>query len=102
VVVPSIVPDALSRVILEAMAASRPVIGTRVGGTPELVIHDVTGLLVERGDPKELAEAIATLLDDPSRRERLGQAAREHITRGFWSDQTVEQLVAIYAGARRA
>jgi glycosyltransferase involved in cell wall biosynthesis len=102
VVVPSIVPDALSRVILEAMAASRPVVGTRVGGTPELVIHDVTGLLIERGDRKELADAIATLLDDPSRRERLGKAAREHISRGFVSDQTVEQLVAIYAGAQRA
>ena len=102
VVVPSIVPDALSRVILEAMAASRPVIGTRVGGTPELVIHDVTGLLIERGDRKELADAISTLLDDPSRRRRLGEAAREHVMRGFASDQTVEQLIAIYAGARRA
>jgi glycosyltransferase involved in cell wall biosynthesis len=102
VVVPSIVPDALSRVILEAMAASRPVIATRVGGTPELVIHEVTGVLVERGDRKELAEAIATLLDDPSRRERFGTAARDHIVRRFSSDQTVEQLVAIYAGARRA
>jgi len=89
-------------VILEAMAASRPVVGTRVGGTPELVIHDVTGLLVERGDRKELADAISTLLDDPSRRRRLGEAAREHVRRGFASDQTVEQLIAIYAGARRA
>jgi len=100
VVVPSIVPDALSRVILEAMAASRPVIATRVGGTPELVVHDVSGLLVERGDRKELAEAIATLLDDPARRRRLGEAAREHIVRRFSSDQTVEQLITVYAGTR--
>ena len=100
VVVPSIVPDALSRVILEAMAASCPVIATRVGGTPELVVHDVSGLLVERGDRKELAEAIATLLDDPARRRRLGEAAREHIVRRFSSDQTVEQLITVYAGTR--
>jgi glycosyltransferase involved in cell wall biosynthesis len=102
VVVPSIVPDALSRVILEALAASRPVVATRVGGTPELVIHDVTGLLVERGDRKELADAIATLLEDPSRCRRLGQAAREHVMQRFSSDQTVEQLIAVYTGARRA
>src|SRR5262249_28560009 len=101
VVVPSIVPDALSRVILEAMAASRPVVGTRVGGTPELIINDVTGLLVERGDRKQLADAVTTLLDDASRRERLGKAARQHVMRGFSSDQTVEQLLAIYTGARR-
>jgi glycosyltransferase involved in cell wall biosynthesis len=100
VVVPSVVPDALSRVILEAMAASRAVVATRVGGTPELVLHDVTGLLVERGDRKALADAIAALLRDPSRRQRLGQAAREHVTRGFSSEQTVDQLVAVYAGAR--
>jgi len=101
VVVPSVVPDALSRVILEAMAASRAVVATRVGGTPELVLHDVTGLLVERGDRKALADAIAALLRDPSRRQRLGQAAREHVTRGFSSEQTVDQLVAVYAAARR-
>jgi glycosyltransferase involved in cell wall biosynthesis len=101
VVVPSVVPDALSRVILEAMAASRAVVATRVGGTPELVLHDVTGVLVERGDRKALADAIAALLRDPSRRQRLGQAAREHVTRSFSSEQTVDQLVALYAGARR-
>ena len=101
VVVPSVVPDALSRVILEAMAASRAVVATRVGGTPELVLHDVTGVLVERGDRKALADAIAALLRDPSRRQRLGQAAREHVTRGFSSEQTVDQLVAVYAAARR-
>lgn len=102
VVVPSIVPDALSRVILEAMAASRPVVATRVGGTPELVIHDVTGLLVERGDRKQLAEAIAALLEDPARARRLGAAARERVVRRLSSDSTVEQLIAAYAAARHA
>jgi glycosyltransferase involved in cell wall biosynthesis len=63
-------------------------------------VHDVSGLLVERGDRKELAEAIATLLDDPARRRRLGEAAREHIVRRFSSDQTVEQLITVYAGTR--
>jgi glycosyltransferase involved in cell wall biosynthesis len=55
VAVPSVIPDSLSRVILEAMAAGRPVVGTRVGGTPELVSHGETGLLVERGDTRGLS-----------------------------------------------
>ena len=99
VVVPSVVPDALSRVILEAMAAGRAVVATRVGGTPELVVDDVTGLLVERADRKALADAVAALLGDESRRRRLGAAAREHVTSRFATDQTVEQLLAVYAGA---
>jgi len=59
VVVPSVIPDALSRVVLEAMTAGRPVISTSVGGTPELIAHEETGLLVERHDRKALAAAIA-------------------------------------------
>jgi glycosyltransferase involved in cell wall biosynthesis len=101
VVVPSVVPDALSRVILEAMAAGRAVVATRVGGTPELVLDDATGVLVERGDRKALADTIAALLRDPARRQRLGTAAREHVRSRFSSDQTVAQLLAVYAGARR-
>jgi glycosyltransferase involved in cell wall biosynthesis len=99
VVVPSVVPDALSRVILEAMSAGRAVVGTRVGGTPELVIDDVTGVLVERGDRKALADVITALLQDDARRARLGAAAREHVRSRFATDHTVEQLVAVYAEA---
>jgi glycosyltransferase involved in cell wall biosynthesis len=101
VVVPSVVPDAFSRVILEALSAGRAVVATRVGGTPELVIDDVTGVLVERGDRKALADAIAALLDDDARRARLGVAAREHVRSRFATDHTVEQLVAVYAEALR-
>ena len=101
VVVPSVIPDALSRVILEAMAAGRAVVGTRVGGTPELIVHGETGLLVERGAPSELAEAIVELLRDPARRQRLGAAARAHLAARFAGADSVDRLIAAYEAARR-
>ncbi len=99
VVVPSVIPDALSRVILEAMAAGRPVIATRVGGTPELVIDGKTGLLVERNAPAELARAIVTLLRDADLRASLAAGASRHLAEHFGADQSVGQLLAIYESA---
>ena len=97
VVVPSVIPDALSRVILEAMAAGRPVVGTRVGGTPELIEAEVTGLLVERHDPSGLAAALERLLDDPTLAAQMGAAARARIKTHFSPDASVERLLALYA-----
>jgi glycosyltransferase involved in cell wall biosynthesis len=96
VAVPSVIPDALSRVIVEAMSAARPVVATRVGGTPELVIDGVTGLLVERGDPEALGDAIARVLEDPALRGTLGENARQHAARACGPAQTVERLLALY------
>ncbi|MBI2156808.1 MAG: glycosyltransferase family 4 protein [Candidatus Rokubacteria bacterium] len=96
VVVPSVVPDALSRVILEAMAAGRPVVGTRVGGTPELIIEGGTGLLVERGDPEGLAQARGRMLSDAALRTRLGEAARRHVAAAFSAAASVDRLLALY------
>ncbi len=100
VVVPSVIPDALSRVILEAMAAGRPVVATRVGGSPELVIDGKTGLLVERHAPEELARAIASLLRDAAVRASLGAGARRHVVERFGADDSVDRLLALYARAR--
>src|SRR2546426_795866 len=100
VVVPSVIPDALSRVILEAMAAGRPVVGTRVGGTPELVIDGKTGILVERRAPAELARAIAALLADDGLRASLSAGARRHVTERLGADDGVERLLAAYTSAR--
>jgi len=100
VVVPSVIPDALSRVILEAMAAGRPVVATRVGGTPELVIDGKTGLLVERHAPAELARAIASLLRDEALRTSLACGARHHLTERFGAGDSVDRLLAAYASAR--
>jgi glycosyltransferase involved in cell wall biosynthesis len=96
VVVPSVIPDALSRVLLVAMTAGRAVVATRVGGTPELVVHGQTGLLVERGAPDALAGAIVSALEDPALRQTLGEGARRHVTGRFGADASLDRLLALY------
>jgi glycosyltransferase involved in cell wall biosynthesis len=66
-------------VVLEAMSAKVPVIGTAVGGVPELVAHEQTGLIVPPRDTAAMAGAIARLLDDGGLRTRLAHAAQEHV-----------------------
>jgi glycosyltransferase involved in cell wall biosynthesis len=101
VVVPSVIPDALSRVILEAMWAGRPVVATRVGGTPELVVEGRNGLLVPRSDPPALSRAIASLLDDGTLRDALGAGARRHVEERFKPEESVARLLDVYAKVRR-
>ena len=102
VAVPSVIPDALSRVVLEAMAAGRAVIGTAVGGTPELIEDGETGLLVPRHEPAALAAAVERLLDDPALAARLGEGARRRVETRFSPAASVDRLVALYAAVRAA
>jgi glycosyltransferase involved in cell wall biosynthesis len=76
VVVPTMAQDALGRTAVEAMAAGRPVIASRIGGLPFTVADGATGLLFKPGDAEDLAKKIAILLDDRALRERLGAAGR--------------------------
>jgi glycosyltransferase involved in cell wall biosynthesis len=69
--------------ILEAMAAALPVVATRVGGVPELVVDGVTGLLVESDDVDALRRALDALAADPARRHTLGQRGAARIQDGF-------------------
>jgi glycosyltransferase involved in cell wall biosynthesis len=91
VVVPSIVDragnvDGLPNALLEALAAGRPVVATRVAGIPEVVEDDVNGLLVPQRDAGSLAAALARLAREPATRARLGAAARLTAeTRLTWS-----------------
>jgi len=102
VVVPSIVPDALSRVIIEAMAAGRAIVATRVGGTRELILHETTGLLVERADPHGLALALRRLLGDAGLRASLGAASRRHLDELTGRGSSVDQHLELYAALRAA
>ncbi len=68
--------EGLPIAVLEAMATGLPVVATRITAIPEIVEHDCTGLLVPPGDPAAMAAAIGLLVNDGSRRRRLGQAAR--------------------------
>lgn len=75
IAVPSLV-EPLGNATLEAMAAGRPVVGSRVGGIPEMVVEGETGVLVPPADARALADAIGTLVADAALRARLSAAAR--------------------------
>jgi glycosyltransferase involved in cell wall biosynthesis len=80
--------DGIPVALMEAMASGAAVVGTTVSGLPELIEHEVNGLLVPPGDARALAEAIARLLGDAPLRRRLGEAARRAVERDF--DAAVE------------
>ncbi len=82
--------------VLEYMGAAKPVVATRVGGVPDLVVDGVTGLLVEPQDPEALAAAIAELLRDPRRAARMGEAGRERLDREFSIEATVRKVETLY------
>jgi glycosyltransferase involved in cell wall biosynthesis len=71
--------EGLGRVVVEAFCRGRGVVGSRVGGIPDLVEDGVTGILVTPGDPDALADALARVLSDPALAERMGAAAREAV-----------------------
>lgn len=75
VLVPSVFPDNFPTVAIEAIAAGRPIIGSVSGGIPELVRHDVNGLLVPRGDVTSLATAMDRLAGDEALVRRMGEAS---------------------------
>jgi N-acetyl-alpha-D-glucosaminyl L-malate synthase BshA len=82
--------------LLEAMFLGVPSVATAVGGIPEVTESGVTGLLVPFGDPDALARAVESLLRDPARRARLGEAAAARARRLFAADTIVPQYEALY------
>ena len=88
--------DNLPLSILEAMAAGLPVIGTRVGGIPELVVDGVTGFVVEPESPRALANALEQLAASPERLEELGGNGAERVTEHFSSEDVARRMVALY------
>lgn len=78
--------DGLPIVVLEAMAAGKPVVASDVAGMPLAVVPGETGLLVPEKDPAALAAAVGALLDDPGRARRMGAAGRSRVERELnWS-----------------
>jgi glycosyltransferase involved in cell wall biosynthesis len=75
--------EGLPRVVLEAMAAGTPVVATRVGGIPEVVEDGATGLLVEPGDHRALADRIAWLLEHEAEADAMAAAARRRVSAVF-------------------
>ena len=96
VLVPSIIPEACPRTIIEAMAVGKPVIATPLGGSKELVTPE-TGILVPPEDASAVADAITTLAADPERLTAMGNAARERAVQLFSSEKNTALTEAVYA-----
>jgi glycosyltransferase involved in cell wall biosynthesis len=91
---------------IECLTCGVPLVATAVGGLPDIIEHDRTGVLVAPGDPAALATALERLLRDPDRRARLGAAGREH-AQAFTIERIAARFAQLYrrllaAGGRRA
>ncbi|PYJ78215.1 MAG: hypothetical protein DME77_00795 [Verrucomicrobia bacterium] len=88
--------DVFPTVIIEAMAAARPVVSTRLAGIPESVVNDQTGVLVSPGDTTALAQALDRLLRDAELRLRYGRAGRARVEQHFRIDETIRPLLELF------
>jgi glycosyltransferase involved in cell wall biosynthesis len=105
VFVMSSVTEGLGTSLLDAMACSRPIVATKVGGIPEVVADGQTGLLVEPRHADQLAEGITSLLRDPERGRQLGEAGHARVRERFTAERMVAETAAVYArvaGTRHA
>jgi glycosyltransferase involved in cell wall biosynthesis len=82
--------------LIEAAAAGRPAVATRVGGVGEVVRDGETGLLARPGDDSAIARLIGSLLDDRARAEALGSAARNWVRERYSADRLVGDMAALY------
>jgi glycosyltransferase involved in cell wall biosynthesis len=95
-VLPSLA-EGLPMALLEAMAASLPVVVTTVGAMPEVVHEGLEGFLIPPEDPKALRDALDRLASSAELRQRMGKAASESCERGYGVERMVDALIALYA-----
>jgi sugar transferase (PEP-CTERM/EpsH1 system associated) len=88
--------EGISNTVLEAMASGLPVVATRVGGNPELVVDGVTGMLVAPGDDASLAEALARYAGDPLLRRAHGAAGRARAVEEFSIEAMMKRYCDLY------
>jgi len=88
--------EGVSLTLLEAMARGLPVVTTRVGGNPEVVLDGQTGVLVPPRDPPAMAKAIIGLLGDMSGCQQLGRAGRQRVEKHFTSRRMVAAYEKLY------
>ena len=89
--------EAMPNAVLESMAAGLPVVATRVGGTPEVIVDGVNGLLVPPRNPPALADAILRALQDADLARRLSRAAQARMRAHFSYDRLIAQLEQLYS-----
>ena len=95
-VLPSIKPDSLPTVVLEAMACSKPVVGYNNGGIAEMVVDDKSGYLVKPNRPQELSNAISLLLDSSEKREKFGRVGYQRQKELFSLESYIKNFSEFY------
>jgi len=88
--------EGFANVGLQAMASGIPFVTTSVGGMPEMVQHEITGLVVPPGDSKTLAQAIEELLSNPGRRSMMGRLGQDIVRESFSVEKMVDSNLALY------
>ena len=93
----STIGEPFGQVIIEGMAAGKPVIATDGGGVPEIVENGSTGILVPMGNAAAMAEGIARVLADPELAAEMGRRGRERVQNCFTIEHTARKIEAVYA-----
>jgi glycosyltransferase involved in cell wall biosynthesis len=92
----SIEPEPFGMVVLEAMGMHKPLIGSRAGGVPEMVVEGVTGYTYPPGDFAELARRLDELLSDPARARAMGDAGHARVVADFSVEKYADEVEAFY------
>ncbi len=83
-------------VLLEALAAQKPVIASEVGGTPEIIDHEKSGLLISPRDPDALADAICRLIENPNLGKQMARHGYQKVVERFDQKRMIEQVLSLY------
>lgn len=95
-VAPSVQPEPFGCVVIEAMAAGTPVVGSRAGGIAEQIVHGETGLLFTPGDPEDLARELAKLLSDTELRRHMAAAGERRVRSRFQLAKTTADMLELF------
>ena len=88
--------EGLSLALLEAMAASKPIVATAVSGTTQVITSNETGLVVPPRDSVALADAIVQMLSDPAQAQAMGEAARQHVASNYSAQKQAQEHLDLY------
>jgi glycosyltransferase involved in cell wall biosynthesis len=95
-VLPAKKPEGLGNVLIEAMAMGKPVVGSAIGGIPEIILDGQNGFLAPPGNAGALAAALRRLLRDPELRRRMGEAGRRRFLERFEFEACYRKILAAY------
>jgi glycosyltransferase involved in cell wall biosynthesis len=93
----STIGEPFGQVIIEGMAAGKPVVATNGGGVPEIVQDGKTGILVPMGDASAMAEAICRICADPILARTMGSSGKQRVAEHFTIEQTARKVESVYA-----